>query len=251
MKLSYNDIERIAETELISFTGGLVRSAWAIKPIPIEEFAVNHLGLRIVYTRLSNNGESLGITTYADTDIELNRYCKKEKIHVLKDTILLDECLRVSQEWQHSERGRKRFTIAHECAHQIVYRMESSGRQSELELKYSARTFSLREMKILDSWSEWQANALAAALLMPKKYISLLLRGRRITYYGKRLNHPDKFIFDDMCYKFGVSQTALTLRLKQLGYINFLTALDYYDPTDILCEADYKADWGSGVIGYA
>jgi hypothetical protein len=239
MKLSYNDIERIAEAELKSFTGGLTRSAWAVKPIPIEEFAVNHLGLRLVYTRLSNNGESLGITTYADTDIELNRYCRKEKIHVLKDTILLDECLQDSQDWQHTERGRKRFTIAHECAHHIIHRKEPEHRQTELQQKYCSRSFSVGEMKSLDDWSEWQANALAAALLMPKKYISLLLRGRRITYFGKRLNHPDKFIFDDMCYRFGVSKTALTLRLKQLDCIDFLSTLDYYDPSDIVSDKDY------------
>ena len=250
MKLSYDDIDRIAENELIRFTGGLVRQERSIKPTAIENLAMHYLGLRIIYTRLSNDGQTLGITTYADTDIKLNRYCRAETIHVLKDTILLDECLKESQDWQHSELGRRRFTIAHECAHQILYRMESENRQTELEQQYSARTFSLREMKTLDSWSEWQANAMAAALLMPKKYIALMLNDRRINFYGRRLNRPDRFIFDSMCYRFKVSKTAMKLRLRQLGYAKFLTELEYYDPLDIFNDNDFGTDAVNGEMAY-
>ena len=104
---------------------------------------------------------------------------------------------------------------------------------------YSARTVTLGEMKTLDDWSEWQANALAAALLMPKRYIVLIMSGKSITYYGKRLNTPDRFKFDSMCSKFEVSKTALTLRLRQLGCIEFLSSIDYYDPTDEIGGLDY------------
>ena len=251
MVLSRNDIEKIAEAELVSFTGGLVRGERSIRALPVEDFAMHHLGLRLIYTRLSNDGQTLGVTTYADTDISLNRYCRIDTIHVLKDTVLLDECMKDSQDWQHGEVGRRRFTVAHECAHQILYRREPENRRTELQQQYSARAFSLREMKSLDSWGEWQANAVAAALLMPKKYIALMLNGRRITYYGKRLNNPDRFIFDSMCYRFGVSKTAMKLRLRELGYLQFLSALDYYDPLDIICDDDSGGGPADGGMAYA
>jgi hypothetical protein len=239
MKLSYEDIERIAENELIAFTGGLVKSEKLIKAINIEDFAVNHLGLRIVHTRLSDKGDIIGLTTYVDTNIELRRYNRADKIHVLKATVILDESLRASQAWQHDDMGHIRFTVAHECGHQIIYRMIPESKRASLDLKYSARTLSPRQMKSLEDWSEWQANALASAILMPKRYIALMLNKRRLTYYGKRLNRPDRHIFYTMCRRFGVSATALRIRLEQLGYLQFLSSLEYSDPTDIVCSYDF------------
>ena len=94
-------------------------------------------------------------------------------------------------------------------------------------------------IKSLYDWNEWQANALAAAIIMPKKYIELLLRNRRLTLYGKRLNRPDRLLLANICDRLKVSRTAMTLRLKQLGYATVLPADAYYDPTDIECDNDY------------
>jgi len=150
--------------------------------------------------------------------------------------ILLDERLIKPLQDLDKELGRRRFTIAHECAHQMLYRMESEARQEELDLQYSARVFSLRELRSLNDWCEWQANALAAALLIPKKYVELLLGDRHLAVYGKRLNRPDKLALDNMCNRLKVSQTAMLLRLKQLGYLKVLPSAAYYDPTDVICD---------------
>ena len=238
MKLSYSDIEKIAETELSAFLGGLVKSEKEIKPIPIIKFAYHYLGLRLVHTRLSDDGQILGLTTYIDTDIKLRRYGKSETIKILKNTVLLDESLKDTQLWQTDELGRCRFTIAHECAHHIIYRMIPEEKREIINKKYSTRIVSPKEMKTIEDWSEWQANALGSALLMPKKYIALMLNKRRLTYYGKRLNRPDQHIFFTMCRKLSVSETMLRYRLEKLGYLQFLSSIDYSDPTDIICSND-------------
>jgi Zn-dependent peptidase ImmA (M78 family) len=105
-----------------------------------------------------------------------------------------------------------------------------------MDARYSARTYSLRELKEFEDWFEWQANALAAALLMPRRYVEMLLGDRRLTLYGKRLNIPDKLLRDNMSNRLGVSKTAMTLRLRQLGYAVVLPTDAYFDPTDIECD---------------
>ena len=251
MKLRYNDIEKIAETELSTFLGGLVKSEKEIKQIPIIKFANHHLGLRLVHTRLSDDGQILGLTTYIDTDIKLRRYGKPETIHILKDTVLLDESLKDTQLWQHGDLGRCRFTIAHECAHHIIYRMIPEEKKEIINKQYSARIVSPKEMKTFEDWSEWQANALGSALLMPKKYIALMLNKRRLTYYGRRLNRPDQHIFFSMCSRLSVSETMLRYRLEKLGYLQFLSSIDYSDPIDIICSNDFDRILSTEESNYA
>ena len=241
MRLSYSDIEGFAESALNGFMYALTSQVKWIRPIPIDNFTTHFLGLRLEYMRLSDNGNMLGITTYGDTKIKLTRYFREEIVSVPKNTVLIDERLMPPLQLfePDKELARRRFTIAHECAHHMLYHMEPEERRRELECRYSARMYSLRELKSLDDWSEWQANALAAAIIMPKKYIELLLRNRRLTLYGKRLNRPDKLLLANICDRLKVSRTAMTLRLKQLGYAIVLPPDAYNDPTDIECDNDY------------
>ena len=57
--------------------------------------------------------------------------------------------------------GKRRFTLAHECAHQILFQMETDKIREACRRKYSARTaYSLRALKTREDWNEWQANVL-------------------------------------------------------------------------------------------
>jgi hypothetical protein len=250
MKLSYEDIENLAKEAMNGFMVPAI-SAKCVRPIPIDAFATRRLGLRLEYTRLSDDGQILGITTYTDTDIDLYRYCRKDVIRVSENTILIDEHLMKPLMLfdPDPERGRRQFTIGHECAHQMIYRMESDEQKQKLDLRYSARTASvaLRNLESADDWREWQANAMASALLMPAKYIELLLGKRRLTLYGKRMNRPDKLLLENMCNRLGVSRSALTLRLRRLGYAKVLPASAFYDPTDIECDDDFDGAASNGI----
>jgi hypothetical protein len=214
------------------------REEW-VKPVNIENFATHYLGLKLDYTRLSDDGRMLGITTYADTEIELRRYCSVVVMKLPANMLILDERLKKPLQPPDKEIHRRRFTTAHECAQQLLHRMEPDDRRREMDARYESRVYSLRELKTLDDWREWQANAMAAALLIPAKYLALLLGRRRLTIYGKRMNIPDKLALDNLCNRLKVSRTAMTLRLRQLGYATVLPASAYSDPTDIECDNDF------------
>ena len=244
MKLSYKEIEDCAVTALNEFMSAITNQVKWVKPIAIENFATHSLGLCLEYTRLSDYGKMLGITTYCDTKIELSRYLKKETIKVPKDMLLIDDSLKPPSllgGQPDGQRERRRFTIAHECAHQILYRMMPVEQRRECDMRYSARVISIQEYKSMEDWLEWQSNVLAAALLMPKKYIELLLGNRHVTTYGQRMNRPDRLLIANVSNRLQVSKTALTLRLRQLGYLKVLPSDAYYDPTDIERDDDICA----------
>lgn len=103
--------------------------------------------------------------------------------------------------------GRARFTMCHEAYHGIQHRSQirrvlmDSGeltlfRRSELDARVDP---------------EWQANAFAAAILMPASMVRAVWKEAR-----------DKPI-EDMIYYFGVSKTAASIRLRTLkrsGYLH-------------------------------
>ncbi|MCL2821566.1 MAG: ImmA/IrrE family metallo-endopeptidase [Oscillospiraceae bacterium] len=249
MKLSYNDIENIAKAELYKFMSPAI-DVKGIRPIIIGTFASSYLRLQVKYTRLSDYGKVLGLTTYADTDIILNRYCNKDKIFVPAKTILIDESLSPPGIWNIYDKASKQrqFTIAHECAHQILYRRMPEDERKAFDKKYSKRTMTIQELTTVEDWLEWQANALAAALIMPKKYIELLLGNRQLFRFGNRMNKTDNLLFRNIGNRLGVSQLALTLRLKQLGYLHILPASEYFCASDIECDDDlYLAEQEIGV----
>ena len=240
MKLSHDDIERLAVSTLTRFMGELTsREKW-VKPINIETLAMHQLGLTLDYTRLDDFGKLPSITTYADTEIKLRQYLRDAKIAVPANTIVLDEKLRApAYPRADTELFKRRFRIAHGCAHQILHRAAPAQERAKMDASYIGRVLSMSEFNSLSDWREWQANALAAALLMPGKYLALLLRHRRLKFYGNRLNQPDKLALANICDRLKVSQTAMTLRLCQTGYASKLPANEYFDPTDIECDDDF------------
>ena len=249
MRLSYKDIDRIALSAHNKFMGALTNNVQWVKAINIENFAIYHLGLDIEYTRLCDYNKTMGITTYCDTRIELTQYLRDTTINVPKNKLLLNDNLEPPMMYGKAdpELNRRRFTIAHESAHQIIYRILPDSERKEFDRKYSACTISIDEFNNIMNWHEWQANALAASLLMPKKFIELLMGNRRIYIYGKRMNRPDKLLIANMSNKLKVSRTALALRLKQLGFATVLPTDAYFDPTDIIKDEDDYENYEAGV----
>ena len=93
--------------------------------------------------------------------------------------------------------GKRRFTLAHECAHQILFQLESDEGKAACRKQYAARRcYSLRDLKTREDWNEWQANALGAAILMPKEEIGFAMwrfaSGRKLKNY---LNRTKKYGF--------------------------------------------------------
>lgn len=84
----------------------------------------------------------------------------KRTIPLKANQVLLD--LSFIQPGQvHALCGKRRFTLAHECAHQILFGMESDNDKRTHESKYAPRAaYSLRDLKTREDWNEWQANVL-------------------------------------------------------------------------------------------
>ena len=74
-----------------------------------------------------------------------------------------------------------------------------------------------------EDWHEWQANALGSALLMPagrlEQAIHELHRESLIVFHGRFPTMRSRLIIEHLCFRFSVSRSALTMRLRQLGFI--------------------------------
>ena len=129
---------------------------------------------------------------------------------------------------------RRRFTLAHEAAHWILHRSYHSpvNQQFEFRKPYEETLASNLEMRFQRIFTdsdreEWQANSLAAAILMPENVF------RDAAFDSKLASHVTKgkiTFVDSEDYKeflnylsdiFEVSRQAAEIRLEQLGIIDF------------------------------
>ena len=133
--------------------------------------------------------------------------------------------------------AKRRFTLAHECAHQILFQLESEEVKASCEMRYSARTaYTPRELKTREDWNEWQANVLGAAILLPQKEVDLAMRRFSETplkNYEGRFSYHDHLTLCLFCRTFGVSKTTASIRLRQLGYMVDRPFSEYVDPLEV------------------
>lgn len=216
--LSRNDIEQIAEKILAIYTEAYVPEKHLFYQVVPEELA-EVLGLEVDYQILSLDGTILGVTAPDEQCVTV--YDRKQECYYYLDgnTILIDTRLCVSPKTI----GRKNYTLAHEIAHQILYKAFPDAYASANRIMCDYRRTPSNRKKVTN-WVEWQADALAAALLLPKDAI---LDGMFLFSLGEHINTlsrkytPNKY--DNFCYlatALGVSQSALAYRMEQLGLLD-------------------------------
>ena len=135
--------------------------------------------------------------------------------------------------------GRLNFTLVHEAAHQIL------GMLYPEEYNPSAQPFICRladercSYPITD-WVEWQTNVLTAYLLLPRelidRYMDELGLGRQIKLLNKVFAPKEYALFSEMAKRLGVSKTALSIRLDNLGMIGRNDFSDPYAPIHIYAD---------------
>lgn len=241
MILSHKQIEEIAAAVTKDFNefffGKEVDEVRVARATPIDQLAKDYLGLKVSFARLSSDGSICGLTAYADTEYIIEEMGIKRTISLKQNQVLLDENFIKSGQVQ-KLCGKRRFTLAHECAHQILYSMEDEAVKAACRQKYAARTaYSLRDLKSREDWNEWQANVLGAAILMPQKEIDYAMwyfaGGRRLVCYEGRFAYCDRLSLSLICSQLGVSKSAAVIRLRQLGYIEDRPYLEYSDPLEV------------------
>lgn len=208
-----------------------------VQATPIDQFARDYLGLRVTFARLSSDGSICGLTAYADTEYQIEEMGATRTIALKQNQILLDESF-IAPGQVRKLCGKRRFTLAHECAHQLLYQLESDEAKLTYKKRYAERrAYSLRDLKSREDWNEWQANVLGAAILMPQREIDLSMRmfacGRKLVSFDGWFSHNDKLALSLICSALGVSKSAAVIRLRQLGYLEDRPYSEYVDPLEV------------------
>lgn len=242
MILSYRQIEEIGAAVTKDFNNfffhdNITQRTKYARATPIDQFARDYLGLSIRFERLSKDGSICGLTCYADAEYIIQENGKIRSVPLKRNQVLLDSSF-VEEGQIQRLCGKRRFTLAHECAHQILFQMESDATQQRQRQRYSERRlFSLRDLKTKEDWNEWQANALGAALLMPQEEVERAMwffaQSRKLVNYEGRFSEEDKIALTMFCQSLGVSKAAAIIRLRQLGYLEDRPANEFVNPLEV------------------
>ena len=242
MILSHADIEEIAAAVTVDFNRfffGTEANETNRMPqgTPIDQFAREYLNLDVSIEKLSSDGSLCGLTAYEDTEYVIEEDGVTRTIPLKRNQVLLDSSF-VAPGNVRKLCGKRRFTLAHECAHQILFQLESDETKAACRKLYAERrTYSLRELKSNEDWNEWQANVLGAAILMPQTEIDLAMQcfasSGQIQNYEGWLHQKDRVLVDMMCGTFGVSKSALLIRLRHLGYLIDRLCSEYWEPWEV------------------
>ena len=167
LHLCYEDLRGMALQLLADYYG---TKELPFRPLDPLDFAKNYMKLTVRYENLSYGRRViLGCIAYENTVLEINPGDPKSYIPIAERTVFLDESLKKDK-----QRGRRNFTLAHECSHQAIYLLnpEAYGR---CQCRTPGERYSLRELTTENDWFEWQANALAAELLMPVHLVTKVM----------------------------------------------------------------------------
>ena len=186
-----------------------------IDPARLAQF----YGYNILYVTITRDGSILGQTSIGEIWTPIVGSDGKDLLFYLDGrTILIDERLNTDPGCY----GRRNFTIAHELAHQFINRTypEVYVRQSRIICDYRR---SSRPHKRITDWREWQADAMAASLLLPKEAIDEAMfcfgLGKKIKVLSKKYSEYKYKRFCEMADFLQVSKSALAYRLEQLGLL--------------------------------
>jgi len=216
-RLSRNDIERISERVYAAYRKLPEIANQKILRIS-PELMLKLVGLKIEHCRLSVSGNIAGVTCSSGNLVRIYD-CEDEQIYFCLDgnTILVDKELRDDE----SQRGRYNFTVMHELSHLVLDKL-FPGEYKDVAYRVH-HDCQLEWKNPITDWSEWQANTLASALLMPKDLIHqgmyyCGLEGR-IQILNRKYRAKEYAGFSNLADFLGVSKTALAIRMKYLGLI--------------------------------
>lgn len=215
--LSRNNIDNLAEQILCNFIKAEYPKGhicYNIDPTRLAQF----YGYTILYVTITREGSILGQTSTGKMWTYVIDSDGNDVLFYLDGkTILIDRRLDNPKCY-----GRRNFTIAHELAHQFINRAypEVYGPQARVICDYRR---SSEPHKEITDWREWQADAMAAALLLPKQAIEEAMfvfgLGEKIKVLSKKYSEYKYNRFCEMADFLQVSKTALAYRLEQLGLL--------------------------------
>lgn len=237
--LSRADLERIGGTVVNQYYRAIPPQGTLPAPVDPVKLAKVVLGLETRYLPLSGDGSILGMACFQDTWLEVyDRKGKPVQIQLSGRDIVLD-CTLLDED----KIGRHNFTAAHELAHHILVRLYPEDYRHLLNY----RTHVLyREKRRSRDWEEWQADTMAAAIIMPEQTIRYCME---VFGLGQKLDMLSSFCrarqferFCDIATYLSVSKKALAIRMKQLGLLGEEYLSNPTSPIDIWNDEEESND---------
>ena len=225
----------ISQTEAVELCEAMLRlhlgrDAPTPDRIDIDSFVRDYLKCQILYeTFAEDDPDKIGFAGDGRTSLRIKRAGKPMSAVFPFKTIVLDRRLLILEESTH-----RRFTLAHEAGHIIAMRLNPDSAACFHHAHDLEREYTLKELQERYTISEWQANTIAASLLMPipvmRKALKKFNGGKRLPVYGETVFHPrEKVILKKMAASLGVSFTALVIRLRGLGMLNHHSICEYIE----------------------
>ena len=246
--LSRDDMDEIAKMILDKYMPQVLNNPVSVNTSYLAE---EYYGLLIEKRNITKDKSILGLISFGPNKLSFyDKEMQPIEEYVDDGTMFID--LSLSEEQQ---RARYRFTITHELAHWLIHRSYHSATNQQYQLrKYNPKGFiapkapnyiACRSVNIEkggrvsgemndSDWEEWQADNLAAAILMPKetfhwaalnalKYADV--NGSYVYINGSNsINSKKKMMILDFVAKtYEVSYQAAHIRLEQLRYFRTVT----------------------------
>lgn len=227
--LSRADLEAIGARVIRAYKKLPRIAGQPLEYVNIDFLIESLLGLRIDYSHLSPDGSTLGLTSFGEIGVEVfsrEPGCEEDLYYMLDGkTILIEKDLMA----EGANIGRRNYTVSHEGCHHIVKMLYPHDYAAQM----SSRTVHCctRERSPIVDWEEWQVDTLAGIILMPTECVNRCMErfglGSQVRLLNRVFAAADYRRFEEMADFMGVSKTALSIRLAQLGKI---VRNDFKDP---------------------
>lgn len=214
------DLDYLAQQILMEYMPETLVRATALD---LDQLLHNYIILDVTEANLYPEN-ILGFIAFSDIKIPL---ANGEVLDVTEGTIVLDEQLK-------ENKARYRFTLAHEAAHWVLHRSYYCQDNKVYEFRKKGYSYiacktdktelgrkNPKEAKTDDEWAEWQADYLAAALLMPKTPFIKAAKAALLRHNfpnlqlvsGERVEEGTQVV-KELAKLFQVSMRAIRIRMR-------------------------------------
>lgn len=214
---SRNQLEEKAEVLLRQFDE---ERFTRIKPIDVYAVIEKCLDVPYDWKYLTPDQSILGMTAFKSGYVWVwpapyyEDGMKPTKAYFEAGTIVIDSTLT-----ERENRGPENFTVMHEVFHQVLHkRCFAHNNPDYAHVSTRAALSSRRRPMTSLEICEYQANACAAAFLMPRTLLEETLRARMNATHKLNLSNPDTYnLVKTLAEDFSVSQKAMRYRLLNLN----------------------------------
>ena len=229
--LSRADLEAIGAKVIRAYSALPGVAGQVLERVDIDHLCQGLLGLQIDYRHLSKNGVKLGLTSFCQIGVEVfpeegAAECLEDQFYMLDGKTLLIES-ELARDGANI--GRRNYTVSHETCHHVLKLL--------FPRDYGAQTmercvhYCYRSKTGARDWEEWQVDTLAGIILLPAECVQRCMdrfgSGSQMRLLNRIFARSDYRRFEEMANFMGVSKTALSIRMSQLG---LLKRNDLHDP---------------------